>query len=62
MLRLRAAGLTDAEIAGRLSVGPATAKTHVAAVLAKAGARDRTQAVTAAYEWGFIAPGRPGPP
>ncbi|MCX4732847.1 response regulator transcription factor [Streptomyces sp. NBC_01363] len=62
VLRLMAAGLTDAEIAGRLSVGPATAKTHVAAVLAKTGARDRTQAVIAAYESGFIAPGRPGPP
>ncbi|MFB8051523.1 response regulator [Streptomyces rubiginosohelvolus] len=57
VLRLMAAGLTNAEIAGRLSVGPATAKTHVAAVLAKTGARDRTQAVIAAYESGFITPG-----
>jgi DNA-binding NarL/FixJ family response regulator len=61
VLRLMAAGLTNAEIAGRLRVGPATAKTHVAAVLAKTGARDRTQAVIAAYESGFIAPGSPGP-
>ncbi|WP_329593187.1 response regulator transcription factor [Streptomyces sp. NBC_01005] len=60
VLRLMATGLTNAEIAGRLGVGPATAKTHVAAVLAKTGARDRTQAVIAAYESGFIAPGRPG--
>ncbi|NEA13693.1 response regulator transcription factor, partial [Streptomyces sp. SID10692] len=37
-------------------VGPATAKTHVAAVLAKTGARDRTQAVIAAYTSGFISP------
>ncbi|MBM7058350.1 MULTISPECIES: response regulator transcription factor [Streptomyces] len=57
VLRLMAAGLTNAEIAGRLAVGPATAKTHVAAVLAKTGARDRTQAVIAAYESGFITPG-----
>ncbi|MEU2071917.1 response regulator transcription factor [Streptomyces anulatus] len=57
VLRLMAAGLTNAEIAGRLSVGAATAKTHVAAVLAKTGARDRTQAVIAAYESGFITPG-----
>nr|WP_175408205.1 response regulator transcription factor [Streptomyces sp. TRM64462] len=57
VLRLMAQGLTNAEIAGRLHVGPATAKTHVAAVLAKTGARDRTQAVIAAYESGFITPG-----
>ncbi|MFE6936574.1 response regulator [Streptomyces sp. NPDC057699] len=57
VLRLMAAGLTNAEIAGRLAVGPATVKTHVAAVLAKTGARDRTQAVIAAYESGFITPG-----
>ncbi|MCX4848746.1 hypothetical protein [Streptomyces sp. NBC_00893] len=42
-------------------MGPATAKTHVAAVLAKAGAQSRTQAVIAAYESGFIAPGHTGP-
>jgi DNA-binding NarL/FixJ family response regulator len=56
VLRLMATGLTNAEIAGRLGVGPATAKTHVAAVLAKIGARDRTQAVIAAYESGFVSP------
>ncbi|WP_432138282.1 MULTISPECIES: response regulator transcription factor [unclassified Streptomyces] len=54
VLRLMAAGLTNAEIAGRMDVGPATVKTHVAAVLAKTGARDRTQAVIAAYEAGFL--------
>ncbi|WTP18985.1 response regulator transcription factor [Streptomyces sp. NBC_00191] len=57
VLRLMATGLTNAEIAGRMGVGPATAKTHVASVLAKTGARDRTQAVIAAYESGFISPG-----
>ncbi|MFF4083122.1 response regulator [Streptomyces sp. NPDC001777] len=62
VLRLMTAGLTNAEIAERLAVGPATAKTHVAAVLAKTGARDRTQAVIAAYESGFIAPGDSGRP
>lgn len=61
VLRLMAAGLTNAEIAGRLGVGPATAKTHVAAVLAKTGAQNRTQAVIAAYESGFIAPGHTVP-
>ncbi|MGN9792952.1 response regulator [Streptomyces sp. OZ13] len=56
VLRLMATGLTNAEIAGRMGVGPATTKTHVAAVLGKIGARDRTQAVIAAYESGFISP------
>ncbi|MEV6400417.1 response regulator transcription factor [Streptomyces sp. NPDC051907] len=55
VLRLIATGLTNAEIAARMGVGPATTKTHVAAVLAKTGARDRTQAVIAAYESGFVA-------
>ncbi|MFJ9828231.1 response regulator [Streptomyces sp. NPDC101160] len=57
VLRHMAKGLTNAEIAGLLGVGAATVKTHVAAVLAKTGARDRTQAVIAAYESGFITPG-----
>ncbi|WJV49555.1 response regulator transcription factor [Streptomyces flavofungini] len=54
VLRHMAGGLTNAEIAERMEVGPATVKTHVAAVLAKTGARDRTQAVIAAYEAGFM--------
>ena len=54
VLRHLAAGLTNAEIARRLDVGPATVKSHVAAVLAKTGSRDRTQAVIAAYEAGFL--------
>ncbi|MFB7518329.1 response regulator [Streptomyces sp. NPDC056144] len=57
VLRHMATGLTNAEIASRLGVGPATVKTHVAAVLAKLGARDRTQAVIVAYESGFVRAG-----
>ncbi|MEV5281155.1 response regulator transcription factor [Streptomyces sp. NPDC051994] len=56
VLRLMTTGLTNAEIAARMGVGPATVKTHVASVLAKTGARDRTQAVIAAYESGFVRP------
>ncbi|MEU2912364.1 response regulator [Streptomyces massasporeus] len=54
VLRHMARGLTNAEIARLLEVGPATVKSHVAAVLAKTGTRDRTQAVIAAYEAGFL--------
>jgi DNA-binding NarL/FixJ family response regulator len=58
VLRLMAAGRSNAEIAAELVVGVETVKTHVGNVLTKLGARDRTQAVIAAYESGFIAPSR----
>jgi DNA-binding NarL/FixJ family response regulator len=56
VLRLVAAGLSNVEIAAELVVGVETVKTHVGNVLSKLGARDRTQAVIAAYESGFITP------
>lgn len=57
VLRRVAKGLSNAEIAEELFLGVQTVKTHVANVLAKLGARDRTQAVVFAYESGFVTAG-----
>ncbi|MGV9862086.1 response regulator [Rhodococcus koreensis] len=54
---LIAEGLTNAEIGSRLFLSPATARTHVSRILLKLGARDRTQLVVMAYEWGLVRPG-----
>ncbi len=51
-------GHSNSEIAERLVLSPLTAKTHVARLFAKLGARDRTQLVVAAYESGLIVPRR----
>jgi DNA-binding NarL/FixJ family response regulator len=54
ILRLMARGMSNADIAAKLMIGSETVKSHVSSVLAKLGARDRTQAVIAAYESGFV--------
>jgi DNA-binding NarL/FixJ family response regulator len=53
VLKLIAAGLSNAEIAGALVVSHATVKTHVNRIFYKTGARDRAQAVHYAYERGL---------
>jgi DNA-binding NarL/FixJ family response regulator len=58
ILRLVAAGFTNAEIAERLVLSPLTAKSHLSRILTKLGARDRTQLVIMAYESGLVVPGR----
>jgi DNA-binding NarL/FixJ family response regulator len=54
VLRALAEGLSNAEIAGRISVSPETVKTHIKSILSKLCVRDRTQAVVWAYRTGFI--------
>jgi DNA-binding NarL/FixJ family response regulator len=58
VMSLVGAGLSNEEIAERLVVSPATAKTHVSRVMGKLDARDRAQVVVIAYESGLVQPGR----
>ncbi|MBW4077467.1 MAG: response regulator transcription factor [Acidobacteria bacterium] len=57
VLLLVARGRSNAEIGEELHMSSATAKTHVSRLLAKLGARDRTQLVVIAYETGLTTPG-----
>ena len=49
-------GLSNGEIAARLFISPATARTHVSRAMGKIGARDRAQMVVFAYESGLVRP------
>jgi DNA-binding NarL/FixJ family response regulator len=56
VMGLVAGGLSNDEIAERLVVSPATAKTHVSRAMMKLHARDRAQLVVFAYETGLVLP------
>ncbi len=56
VLTLVGRGLSNQEIADTLFISMATAKAHVARLLAKLGARDRVQLVIIAYDHGLVAP------
>ena len=57
VMALVAEGLSNEEIARKLFVSPATAKTHVSRAMVKLRARDRAQLVVFAYESGLVRPG-----
>lgn len=57
VVALIATGLTNDQVAERLFMSTATAKTHANRAMTKIGARDRAQLVVAAYEAGLVRPG-----
>jgi DNA-binding NarL/FixJ family response regulator len=57
VMALAADGLSNDEIAQRLCISPATARTHVSRAMTKLAARDRAQLVVLAYETGLVRPG-----
>ena len=56
VVALVARGLSNNELAARMVISPATAKTHVSRAMTKLHARDRAQLVVLAYESGLVAP------
>lgn len=54
VLRLVVEGLTNREIAGRLTLSVGTVKIHVEHIIAKLGVADRTQAAVRAVEWDLL--------
>jgi DNA-binding NarL/FixJ family response regulator len=54
LVALVASGLSNEEIAAKLTISPLTAKTHVARAITKLGLRDRVQLVIVAFETGLV--------
>jgi DNA-binding NarL/FixJ family response regulator len=59
VLALVGQGLSNEEIAARLVLSPATARTHVSRAMVKLRARDRAQLVVLAYQTGLVSPTPP---
>jgi DNA-binding NarL/FixJ family response regulator len=57
VMALAAGGLSNEQIAQRLVLSVATAKTHISRAMVKLGVRDRAQLVVLAYETGLVRPG-----
>jgi DNA-binding NarL/FixJ family response regulator len=57
VVELVALGLSNEEIADRLTISPLTAKTHITRAISKLNVRDRVQLVILAYESGLVQPG-----
>jgi DNA-binding CsgD family transcriptional regulator len=57
VMALAARGLSNVDIGRRLSMSPATARTHIQRAITKLGVRDRTQLVVLAYDTGLVTPG-----
>jgi DNA-binding NarL/FixJ family response regulator len=62
ILALVGSGMSNTEIAERLTISKATAKTHVSRIMGKLEARDRVQLVVFAYESGLVTPSRVSKP
>ncbi|RAX19827.1 MULTISPECIES: response regulator transcription factor [unclassified Actinomyces] len=60
VLTLIARGMSNTEIEEELRITRATRRSHINALLARLGARDRAQLVIAAYEFGLVRPARQG--
>jgi DNA-binding NarL/FixJ family response regulator len=58
ILGLAGLALSNDEIADRLTISKATAKTHISRIMGKLEARDRAQLVVLAYESGLVTPSR----
>jgi two-component system NarL family response regulator len=56
VLKLVSQGLTNQRIADRLSLGESTVRTHLASLMAKLGADNRTHAVNVALERNILSP------